>query len=442
MQTIELRASDLLFTQCVTGVIIIEMKIGGTPETTSSIKLRFGAQLVLALCLIDGTAGAISSERAPHYCFDRKATIVGTRGDDVLKGTKGRDVIVGLGGNDTLKGMGGRDFICGGPGGTRLSGRQGEDLMGGRGSDRLSGGRGHELLLGGDGADIVRGGPGPDDLADNTTNGRDKLYGEGGNDFIEAGVGKDLLVGGKGVDRLNGGPGQDRVRGGADGRPGYYDSGSWGNGGDWLHVVSNNELVVDLGRGFAKGSDIGRDDVLGVENIDGARSHRGADPSITIFGNEKENILFGGSNTDTVHGRGGDDCLSHVLGDDELNGGSGSDFFASGPLDLCQEIEANLIYPGAGGKGYEVDLPRGTVTTPHGEVIQIAGIEGAYGSDGLDEMVGDGKDNTFFGQIGSDVLSGNGGDDFLDGGQATDSVDGGAGTDECRNAETTLNCEN
>jgi uncharacterized protein (DUF1501 family) len=93
----------------------------------------------------------------PVYCRGRRATIVGTPGDDVIHGTPGDDVIVAGAGNDRILGRGGNDVICAGPG-----------------------------------DDIVRGGPGDD-----------RLYGEAGND---------LLVGGKGRDDLIGGPGRDRLR--------------------------------------------------------------------------------------------------------------------------------------------------------------------------------------------------------------------------------------
>lgn len=89
-----------------------------------------------------------------HRCRGRRATIVGTRGRDVLKGTKERDVIVGLRGNDAIRGFGGNDLVCGGAGRDRL--------FGGKGRDKLFGGKGADLLVGGPGKDRLRGGPGRD----------------------------------------------------------------------------------------------------------------------------------------------------------------------------------------------------------------------------------------------------------------------------------------
>jgi hypothetical protein len=41
------------------------------------------------------------------FCNGRRATIIGTPGDDPIDGTVGNDVIAGLGGNDVVDGKGG-----------------------------------------------------------------------------------------------------------------------------------------------------------------------------------------------------------------------------------------------------------------------------------------------------------------------------------------------
>ena len=91
-------------------------------------------------------------------CQDIRATIVGTKGSDVIQGTKKRDVIAGLAGNDIIYGMGANDRICGGPGHDRI--------YGGRGDDRLSGNRGNDSLFGEGGKDIILGGLGADGCLD------------------------------------------------------------------------------------------------------------------------------------------------------------------------------------------------------------------------------------------------------------------------------------
>ncbi|MGQ0593320.1 MAG: S8 family serine peptidase [Gammaproteobacteria bacterium] len=118
-------------------------------------------------------------------CNDRRATMVGTEGNDFLFGTPGNDVIVGLAGNDRIDGRGGNDTICGGNGFDRLLGSGGKDWIdGGSDADRMSGGRG-----------------------------RDRLIGGTGNDTLMGNQGRDVLKGGRGRDRLDGGPGTDVCKG-------------------------------------------------------------------------------------------------------------------------------------------------------------------------------------------------------------------------------------
>jgi hypothetical protein len=66
-----------------------------------------GAAFIAFLLGLSSHAGAGSRPT----CFGRKATIVGTRGDDVLIGTSGSDVIVGRDGQDRIHGRGGQDFM-------------------------------------------------------------------------------------------------------------------------------------------------------------------------------------------------------------------------------------------------------------------------------------------------------------------------------------------
>jgi len=120
-------------------------------------------------------------------CEGRRATIVGTPGNNVLNGTGGRDVIVGLGGNDRIDGGSDDDTICGGSGA--------------------------DVLIGGSDADVLRGGSGDDRL--DAGSGDDVLRGDGGNDTLDGGSDDDRLFGGDGVDRLLGGGHDDRLDGGA-----------------------------------------------------------------------------------------------------------------------------------------------------------------------------------------------------------------------------------
>jgi hypothetical protein len=99
-------------------------------------------------------------------CQGRKATCVGTEGDDVLWGTEDNDVILGLGGDDVIQADADDDIVCGGPGDDVIHGAEGDDfLYGEAGNDVLFGAKGKDSLFGGDGDhDVLFGGPGLDSL--------------------------------------------------------------------------------------------------------------------------------------------------------------------------------------------------------------------------------------------------------------------------------------
>ncbi len=112
-------------------------------------------------------------------CRGKKATIVGTPGNDVINGTAGADVIHGLEGADQINGLGGADMICGGSGGDTIRGADGADsLIGGFGIDTLYGGAGNDKLFGDEGDD--------------------RLFGEADNDHLDGRAGTDQCDGGTG----------------------------------------------------------------------------------------------------------------------------------------------------------------------------------------------------------------------------------------------------
>jgi uncharacterized repeat protein (TIGR01451 family) len=96
-------------------------------------------------------------------CGGQTATIVGTRGSDVLRGTGKRDVIKARGGNDQIRGLQRKDIVCAGGGNdTARGGGGGDTLKGGSGRDVLKGGGGNDDLIGGPGRDRCGGGRGHD----------------------------------------------------------------------------------------------------------------------------------------------------------------------------------------------------------------------------------------------------------------------------------------
>ncbi len=146
---------------------------------------------------IDPVSGNVSQQ---CHCNGKKATLIGTQGDDNLVGTSTKaNVIVGGGGNDTIHGGGKDDTICGGSGNDKLYGEGGKDnLFGWIGDDELYGGDGNDKLHGEDGLDKLFGG-----------GGNDELYGWLGDDELYGENGKDKLDGGDGGDDCDGGPQKD-----------------------------------------------------------------------------------------------------------------------------------------------------------------------------------------------------------------------------------------
>jgi Ca2+-binding RTX toxin-like protein len=328
----------------------------------------------------------------------------GTSGDDSIVGTDFRDVISGLAGDDTLRGLGGDDTMAGGDGNDLLDGgtvAHGQDLLdGGGGDDTLLGRRGDDTLHGGAGADVF----------------------DGGKD-------EDVVV----LERA----GDTPVHG----------------------------AVVDLGLAGPQDTGDGLDIFIGIEGLVGTSFDD------RLSGDAANNTLIGGPGDDTLSGGGGDDLLQADY--DTLDGGPGRDFLRVSLHD--NQAHANhdpvSVAGGAGidvlaiedaGSGHGVRL-RLALTGPqnaHLATITISGIEVVSAAGfGEDLMVGDARDNTFYGgmlndtlkggdgadilfgdvdlaapgvarsSFGVDVLIGGAGDDTLIGGAQADHMDGGAGRD-------------
>lgn len=87
-------------------------------------------------------------------------------------------------------------------------------------------------------------------------------------------------------------------------------------------------------------------------------------------------------------------------------------FSVSQLINLNEETFSNI-----GGEVGNVAIARGTV------------IEWARGGSGVDEIIGNAVDNTFWGYDGDDVMYGNGGNDTAYGGFGDDTIEGGDGSD-------------
>lgn len=395
----------------------------------NSIVMRIGIAFALVSLAVLPPVSVAHAADAP-WCFGKRATVVGTAGDDELLGTRAADVIVGLGGRDTIRGKGGADRICAGPGG---------DYQNDQGLNDLD----WEITYGGAGADLIAGGPGPDQIFGGPED--DRIYlGAGGLDDTvsvdndaKGGPGNDLVIGTSGSDHFVDGGGNDRMAG-----RGGYDYFVAGRGRDRLLGGRGRDHVSYTGRKGPIRVDLARDRVDKGDALDVVRSISDLDATEAddvVLGNADANLFYGGGGNDDVRGRGGSDCLAGANGNNTLNGGKGFDFYAQSSLDCL-----NLPMPGSAlfwpTGSINVDLEEGRAWRV-GEESSLTAIEGVYGTFVADMIFGDAGDNKLYGGPGRDEVHGRDGTDFLDGGQGSDALDGGLGTDTCVNGEAVALCE-
>ncbi len=241
--------------------------------------------VAFALAIIASSAIARAATQAAEAetprCDGRKATIVGTEGNDVLEGTAKPDVIWAGAGNDVVYGYLGNDVICGGPG---------DDLIhGGRGNDWIDGEGGADRVFGDLGDDKVTGGAGN----------RDEVSGGLGIDTVSGGPGdEDLVRGDYGYDRMDGGPGSGDIASFATAVAGRKGSGVWAS-------LKAHKAFGD-----------GHDRLFRFESIEGSAFHD------TLIGDGHANVIDGGPGNDRIVGGGGKDTLIGGQGDDACVGGS------------------------------------------------------------------------------------------------------------------------
>ena len=268
-------------------------------DTARHLSNRLRTLGVAGLLLMTGTLAAVppaSGQEAP-ICLSAAEKL----SDRVehWKGTNKRDSVTGLRGKDVLVGRGGDDFINGGRDNDVVKGGPGDDLLcGGRSADRILGGPGDDIIYGEEENDTIDPGPGNDKVLGSA--GDDKLfgYGEVGGEIVDDGV--DILDGGFNDDLV--------IAGGADSVYGF---------------THNDELrtaTMDIAPALMDGG--GNDDVIYGSNV--------AD---TISGGWRlsgTDTVYGGFGNDRINGEGNDDRLFGQGGDDDVNGGDGFDFLSGG----------------------------------------------------------------------------------------------------------------
>ena len=353
-------------------------------------------------------AGSASGAEIGTDTLANVENATGGSGDDALTGDGGANALSGGAGNDTLVGGAGNDVLDGGAGvdlydasattaGVAVT--LGESATGAEiGTDTLAnvenatGGSGNDELIGDVGANALSGGSGNDRLVG--AGGDDALDGGAGNDTVDGGVGDDVLRDGAGADEVLGGTGNDVIDGALDAIEDNYRA---GGGADTIrYAAAIGAVTIDLTGGglpfgTASGLEIGSDRLFDFENLQGGLGND------TLIGDEADNVVFASP------------------GDDDVDGGLGSDTYdasaASAPV--------------------AIDLGAGTASGAELGDVQLAGIENATGGSGDDALTGDGDDNVLIGNAGTDTVIGGGGDDTIvaRSGDGDDTIVGGGGSD-------------
>ncbi|MNZ13650.1 Bifunctional hemolysin/adenylate cyclase precursor [compost metagenome] len=311
-----------------------------------------------------------------RYAGAEHIVLGGTEGDDILVSSEGDDTVWGDGGNDRIEGGDGNDQLRGGAGDDIISDMGGDDnIQGGDGNDVLHGGNGVNLIIGGFGNDFIVtgedaseaiGGQGNDFILGSKANEQD--MGNEGDDWIEKGtsdgapgdnfdplgndpvIGHDVFIGGNENDKFNGEGGDDIMVGSL----GFGDRYIGGSGYDWATFKGLAQgVTVDFSDRFfdvppvpgSGASALVRFDIMeglsgsahgdflrgdsetaatlptngangsvltNISLIDGLSSLLAAGATFYDGGN----IILGGSGSDLIEGRGGDDILD---GDKWLN---------------------------------------------------------------------------------------------------------------------------
>jgi Ca2+-binding RTX toxin-like protein len=431
------------------------------------------------------------------------SSVPGSAGADNIDGQGGKDILLGGDDGDTIAGGDDADVAIGDNGRVVLS-TAGEVLRvettdpSSGGNDTITGGAGPDILLGGQGADSINGGgDNADDIllgdngkvvfadgspeantiftTDPTQGGRDTMFGGPGADIMLGGTDNDVMEGDQGVDVLLGDHGKitrdasgavrqietidefnggnDFLDGGADNDVALGGTGSdevRGGTEDDILLGDNGELIYD----DPVDPDLRTLDVVRTTDV----SFGGAD---TIFGNEGNDLAFGGTAgdrieggsqndivfgdfgearllhnqivlvTSTDRGQGGVDTILGDDGDDILAGGAAGDFIDGGSQDdlIFGDNVTLTLHAGSG----DAIAPRfraltGTTLYDAAGLPRVGGPQGVPGGGpawadwtitldqdmaaldnyGADYIAGGAGNDQIFGQQGDDVIQGDG----------------------------------
>lgn len=142
----------------------------------------------------------------------------------------------------------------------------------------------------------------------------------------------------------------------------------------------------------------------------------GGSATNTIYGYAGNDSLVGGKSNDYIYGGNDNDTLVGNKGNDYLEGGYGNDSLVGGAGDdrLYGDYGDDTLYGGNGNDYLDV----------------ASGTNYLNGGNGKDTLSGGYNSDTLIGGDGDDILKGYSGDDYLEGGKNNDTLWGGYGNDK------------
>jgi serralysin len=383
-------------------------RINLNAEAFSDIGGRVGNVTIARGSLIENAVGGSGND-----------TLYGNAAANVLTGNNGNDILLGGDGNDTLDGGAGANVLVGGNGNdTLIVSGSGNELSGGAGDDIYIVGSGSDTIVEviGGGADEVRTSFGVLTLA---TNVETLTYTGGAVSFLGIGnAGDNLITGGTGRDELFGRDGNDTLTDGGGG-VGNEDTLLGGLGNDIYIVTVRGDSTIELP---GEGLDEVRTafSVYGLQaNIDNLTFTDNGTHGAGV-GNILNNILIGGTGTDDLFGREGNDTLRGGAGAaNTLLGQEGDDLYI---VDAVGDSVVEFA-----GQGTDSVLTSLSVFTLPTNVENLAVLAGTAFTG-----IGNASDNSLTGSSASDFLSGLDGNDIIQGGGGGDTLLGGNGADQFR----------
>jgi Ca2+-binding RTX toxin-like protein len=384
---------------------------GGT--ATGTARLFVISQAGVDTLLSDVSLNLTST---PEFLFAENLTLTGTDNLDAT-GNALANILTGNAGNNSLNGAAGSDT-----------------LDGDSGNDTLTGGTGNDVYFVDSVSDVITEAAG--DAADEvrTTLTNFILGATAGSANVEhlrnVGVGGFAGTGNSGANSIFGGAGSDTLDGGAG-----NDTLTGGDGGDYYYVDRADDVIVE-GAGGATGYDIV---IAGVnytlsDNVE-QLVIQGAATQGT--GGSTANYLYGGNSGLSLRldGGGGDDVLyAGLAGGNTLIGGSGVDTLliyggnnqANGGLgsDIYYTYAATDTLSEVGGDGIDTVFANWSITLGAGfeQLVLFGAATTAVGSADANIIYGNGTSGavTIFGLAGADVIFGGAANDALNGGTEND----------------------